>query len=159
MTSINQTLPMAKPSAPIDAFWERIPLNQLSPEQWESLCDGCAKCCVTKYEDEDTGAIHYTDVACHLLDQDGCQCSDYHNRSERVPDCVTLTPATIAEPYWLPETCAYRLVAEGKPLPDWHPLVCADPDAVHRVGQSVRGRVESEITAGDPLMRFISWIR
>ncbi|MEA1051013.1 YcgN family cysteine cluster protein [Lamprobacter modestohalophilus] len=159
MSSINQTQPMANPSAAIDAFWERIALDQLSATQWESLCDGCAKCCVNKYEDEDTGAIHYTDVACYLLDQDGCQCTDYPHRSERVPDCVTLTPATLAEPYWLPETCAYRLVAEGKPLPDWHPLICGDPDAVHRLGQSVRGRVESETTAGDPLMRLITWIR
>ncbi|MEA3638842.1 MAG: YcgN family cysteine cluster protein [Lamprobacter sp.] len=159
MTSINQTSPMAKPASAIGAFWECIPLNQLSAAQWESLCDGCAKCCVTKYEDEDSGTIHYTDVACHLLDQDQCRCGDYPKRSERVPDCVTLSPKTLANPYWLPETCAYRLVAEGKPLPDWHPLVCGDADAVHRLGQSVRGRVESETTAGDPLMRLISWIR
>ncbi|MBK5931531.1 YcgN family cysteine cluster protein [Halochromatium salexigens] len=151
--------PSSEPIPSIDAFWQHLPLEQISAAQWESLCDGCAKCCVTKYEDEDTGAIHYTDVACHLLDQERCQCGDYPHRSTRVPDCITLTPATLAEPYWLPETCAYRLVAEGQPLPDWHPLVCGDPDAVHRLGYSVRGRVECETTAGDPLMRLITWIR
>lgn len=151
--------PGPDPDQSSDPFWERIPLAQMSPIQWESLCDGCAKCCVTKYEDEDTGAIHYTDVACHLLDQERCQCTDYPNRSTRVPDCVTLTTETLAQPRWLPATCAYRLVAEGKPLPHWHPLISGDPDLVHRLGLSVRGRVECETTAGDPLMRLITWIR
>jgi uncharacterized cysteine cluster protein YcgN (CxxCxxCC family) len=131
----------------------------MSPAQWESLCDGCAKCCVTKFEDEETGAIHYTDVACFLLDHDSCRCGDYPNRSARVPDCVTLTVATLERPHWLPETCAYRRVAEGRPLPQWHPLVCGDPDLVHRGGHSVRGRVHCETQTDDPLMHLIEWIR
>jgi uncharacterized cysteine cluster protein YcgN (CxxCxxCC family) len=150
---------MTKPSASNAPFWERLSLEEMSESEWESLCDGCGKCCVNKYEDEDTGRIHYTDVACRLLDQDRCRCRDYPNRSEQVADCVTLTPETLAVPTWLPETCAYRRLAEGKALPDWHPLVCGDADAVHRVGESVRGRVECETTAGDPLHRLIDWIR
>ncbi|WP_338074215.1 YcgN family cysteine cluster protein, partial [Halochromatium glycolicum] len=155
----HRTRSQSSPQTPEHRYWERVPLAQMSAVEWESLCDGCGKCCVTKFEDEDTGAIHYTDVACHLLDHQHCQCSDYLNRSERVPDCVTLTPETLADPRWMPQTCAYRLLAEGKPLPAWHPLVCGDPEAVHAAGESVRGRVECETVAGDPLMRLIEWIR
>jgi hypothetical protein len=151
--------PQPKPETILEPFWEHVPLEAMSTAQWESLCDGCGKCCVTKYEDEDTGDIHYTDVACRLFDQDQCRCTDYAHRSARIPDCVTLTIETLAAPGWLPQTCAYRLLAEGKPLPDWHPLVCGDPNAVHRAGESVRGRVECETVAGDPLMRLVTWIR
>jgi len=150
---------MSNPQVTDARFWESTPLDQMSEIEWESLCDGCGKCCVNKYEDDDTGAIHYTDVACRLLDTERCQCVDYLNRARLVPDCVTLTPETLRVPTWLPETCAYRLLAEGKPLPFWHPLVCGDTEAVHREGQSVRGRVECETTAGDPLLRLIEWIR
>ena len=103
--------------------------------------------------------MHYTDVACRLLDQQTCACTDYVNRSRLVSDCVTLTLAVLADPTWLPETCAYRLLAEGKPLPDWHPLLTGDPESVVRAGHSVRGRVTCETRAGDPLMRLIEWIR
>jgi uncharacterized cysteine cluster protein YcgN (CxxCxxCC family) len=144
---------------PTTPFWERLRLEEMSHDEWESLCDGCGKCCVNKYEDEDTGRIHYTDVACRLLDQDSCRCRDYPNRAAQVADCVDLTPEALVEPAWLPETCAYRRLAEGRALPDWHPLVCGDADAVHQVGESVRGRVECETTAGDPLLRLIDWIR
>ncbi len=140
-------------------FWERIPLEAMTPAQWESLCDGCAKCCLQKYQDEDTGRIHYTNVACFLLDQTDCHCSDYANRSKRVSDCVTLTLEVLRDPSWLPETCAYRLLREGKPLAPWHPLVSGDPESVARAGHSVRGRVVCETQTDDPLMHLIDWIR
>jgi hypothetical protein len=150
---------MANPRTTPVPYWEDVPLAQMSERQWEALCDGCGKCCVNKFEDEDTGAIHYTDVACKLLDHDRCRCKDYPNRARRVDDCVTLTPEALAHPQWLPQTCAYRLLAEGKALPEWHPLVCGDAEAVHRAGESVRGRVECETVAGDPLLRLVEWIR
>jgi len=150
---------MPDADGPIEPFWERLPLTALSAEQWESLCDGCGKCCVEKFEDEDTGAIHYTDVACTLLDRGSCRCADYSNRTARVSDCVQLTPATLAAPRWLPETCAYRRVAERRPLPHWHPLVSGDPELVHRAGHSVRGRVRSPDGVDDPLLHLIGWIR
>jgi hypothetical protein len=150
---------MTNPLRTEKPFWERLRLEEMSEDEWESLCDGCGKCCVNKYEDEDSGQIHYTDVACRLLDRDLCRCRDYQNRSNQVADCVNLTPETLAVPNWLPETCAYRRLAEGKSLPDWHPLVCGDAEAVHRAGESVRGRVECETTAGDPLHRLIDWIQ
>ena len=140
-------------------FWEK-PLSQLSPGEWEALCDGCGKCCLNKLEDWDTGAIHYTNVACRLLDGTTCRCSDYADRFETVPDCVQLTPGDVTRLPWLPRSCAYRLVAEGKPLPDWHHLISGDPDAIHRVGASVRGRTISELEPGaDDLERHIvDWL-
>jgi uncharacterized cysteine cluster protein YcgN (CxxCxxCC family) len=143
---------------PHERFWETTPLAAMSPEQWESLCDGCAKCCLEKLEDEDTKHIVYTNVACKLLDEDSCRCSDYKRRSHLVPNCVTLTPAVLREPYWLPATCAYRLVAEGRPLPDWHPLVTGDPSSVDAAGQMIRGRVISENDAGPLVHHLIDWI-
>jgi hypothetical protein len=140
-------------------FWEITRLEEMSPTQWESLCDGCGKCCLEKYEDEDTGAIHYTNVACRLLDCHACRCTDYAHRAARVADCITLTPAHLADPSWLPETCAYRRVAEGRGLPDWHHLICGDPEAVHRAGASARGRVVPEQTVDDPLMHLVDWVR
>lgn len=125
-------------------FWERTPLEQLSRAEWESLCDGCGLCCLQKLEDEDDGSIHYTDVACRLLDLRSCRCSDYPQRRQRVPDCVELSPANLASLRWLPKSCAYRLVAAGKPLPAWHHLVCGDPERVHRSGISRAGRMISE---------------
>ena len=142
-----------------DRFWERLSLSAMTAEQWESLCDGCGKCCVEKFEDEDSGAIHYTDVACTLLDRGTCRCSDYPNRSRLVADCVTLTPATLAEPYWLPETCAYRRVAEGRSLPGWHPLLSGDAESVHRGGHGLRGRLRSPDGIDDPLQHLVDWIR
>ncbi len=130
-------------------FWEDKSLGQMSRAEWESLCDGCGKCCIHKLEDEDTGEIHTTNVACRLLDRRSGLCSDYRNRRAYVPECVRLTPAKLRELDWLPSTCAYRLLDEGKPLPDWHPLVSGDPEAVHRVGQSVRGWTVSETDVGD----------
>lgn len=122
-------------------FWERFPLKSLTREEWEALCDGCGKCCLNKLEDADTGEVWFTRIACRLLDDETCRCAQYEIRKQFVPECVVLTPKTIAEvAYWMPATCAYRLLNEGKPLYDWHPLISGDADSVHRAGQSVRGR-------------------
>ena len=121
-------------------FWEAIPLNKLTPQEWEALCDGCGKCCLNKLEFEDTGEVAFTRVACRLLDGETCQCSNYANRKQFVPECVVLTPKTLPKvAYWLPRTCAYRLLHEGKPLEDWHPLMSGRPDSVHEAGMSVKG--------------------
>jgi uncharacterized cysteine cluster protein YcgN (CxxCxxCC family) len=128
-------------------FWEQ-PLATLPREQWEALCDGCGQCCLHKLEDEDTGEVHFTNVACRLLDTATAQCKDYRNRLAHVPDCLRLTPSKVAQYEWLPATCAYRLRAASQPLPVWHYLISGDRDAVHRVGVSVRGRVISEDLAG-----------
>ncbi|MBT2186287.1 YcgN family cysteine cluster protein [Sphingobium nicotianae] len=129
-------------------FWEQ-PLETLDRAQWEALCDGCGKCCLHKVEDFDTGRIYPTNVACRLLDTQSGQCSNYRHRRAYVPDCLRLTPAKLAGINWLPETCAYVRRAEGKPLPDWHYLICGDREAIHEGGHSVRGRVISETLAGD----------
>jgi uncharacterized protein len=123
-------------------FW-RKPLGELTHKEWELLCDGCGRCCLIKLEDEDTGAIHHTSVACKLLDQHSCRCGDYAARQKTVPDCVRLTLARLAKIRWLPPSCAYRLRHEGKDLPDWHPLITGDPNSVHEARASVRGRVEA----------------
>jgi uncharacterized cysteine cluster protein YcgN (CxxCxxCC family) len=130
-------------------FWEEKPLEKMSRAEWESLCDGCGKCCIHKLEDEETGELHATNVACRLLDRRSGQCTDYKRRKLFVPECVRLTPAKLRELDWLPSTCAYRLLADGDPLPDWHPLITGDPESVHRAGESVRGWTVSEDEAGD----------
>ncbi|HWV61471.1 MAG TPA: YcgN family cysteine cluster protein [Sphingopyxis sp.] len=128
-------------------FWE-APLASLDAGQWEALCDGCGKCCLHKLEDEDTGRIYPTNVACRLLDLTTARCGDYKHRRRHVPDCLTLTRAKVDDLEWLPQSCAYRLRAEGEPLPDWHYLVCGDRDAVHRAGQSIVGWTVGEDVAG-----------
>jgi uncharacterized cysteine cluster protein YcgN (CxxCxxCC family) len=130
-----------------DRFWER-PVATLSREQWEALCDGCGKCCLHKLEDEDTGEVIHTNVACKLLDLRTARCSDYKHRRAYVPDCLRLTPKLARELPWLPDTCAYRLRAENRPLPEWHYLISGDREAVHRSGQSVVGKAVSETLAG-----------
>ncbi|TKD52340.1 YcgN family cysteine cluster protein [Sphingomonas baiyangensis] len=130
-------------------FWEDLPLEKLDRAQWEALCDGCGKCCLHKLEDEDTGDLAATNIACRLLDRQSAQCSDYRHRRAYVPDCVRLTPRSVHSIAWLPATCAYRLRGEGLPLPDWHYLNCGDREAVHRAGESVRGWTVSEDDAGD----------
>lgn len=127
-----------------EPFWKTKTLNTMSRAEWESLCDGCGRCCLNKLEDEDTGEFLYTRAACKLLDLESCRCTDYPNRARRVPDCVTLTARNVRSLGWLPETCAYRLLDEGKPLPWWHPLVSGTPDTVGQAGISVAGEAYSE---------------
>jgi len=140
-------------------FWVNKTLDELTPEEWEALCDGCAKCCLHRLEDEDTREIHFTNVCCRYLDQERCRCTDYPMRSTNVPECVTITPQVLEDPYWLPETCAYRLLAEGKPLPEWHPLVCGDPERVFTSGNAVYGKVISELEADDLECHLVDWIK
>ncbi len=140
-----------------EPFWRRKTLAEMTRSEWESLCDGCAKCCLDKLEDEDTGEIRYTEVACRLLDLGTCRCTDYANRKRFVPDCVILTARTVDRLAWLPSTCAYRLLSEGKDLEWWHPLVSGDPETVHRAGVSVRGRAVPEAVAGDLEDHVVRW--
>ncbi len=130
-----------------ERFWE-LPLAQLDKNEWEALCDGCGRCCLHKMEDEDTGAIEHTNVACELLDCATARCRDYRNRKARVPDCLQLTLAIVEDVPWLPVSCAYRQRAEGRPLEPWHPLLTQDPHAMDRAGISIAGRVVSEVDAG-----------
>lgn len=141
-------------------FWETVPLSEMSEEQWESLCDGCGKCCLNKLEDWDTGEIHFTNIACTLFDGQSCRCKDYENRFETVPDCLKLTPQSVPQYRWLPSTCAYRLVEEGRSLPKWHPLVSKSPHSVHEAGISVRNRVlsEDDIAEKDYEFHIVDWI-
>jgi uncharacterized cysteine cluster protein YcgN (CxxCxxCC family) len=128
----------------VSDWWHDKSLAELSPSEWEALCDGCAKCCLHKLEDEDDGEVFYTRVRCRYLDEKTCRCSDYPNRSVMVPNCIRLEPGTVGELDWLPSTCAYRLRSQGKPLADWHPLVSGDAESVHRDGVSIRGRAISD---------------
>ena len=137
-------------------FWETVPLAAMTREQWESLCDGCGRCCLHKVR-EDDGTLHFTNVACRLLDNDTGLCSDYVRRRRRVPDCVQLTPAAVAAIDWLPPSCAYRLLAEGESLPDWHPLISGRPGTVQAAGASVRGRTVSESVAGPLEHHIVDW--
>ena len=131
-------------------FWQRKSLEEMTDSEWESLCDGCGRCCLNKLEEEGTDRTFYTDVGCRLLDGQTCQCSDYTHRLEKVDDCVRLTPETLKTITWLPPSCAYVLLSEGKDLYWWHPLVSGDPETVHAAGVSVRGRVrDSEVNVPD----------
>ena len=118
-------------------FWQRKKLHEMSQREWESLCDGCGKCCLQKLQDEDDGMVYYTSVICQYMTDD-CRCSEYKRRHELVPNCVWLKPEDVDDFFWLPSTCAYRLLAEGKDLPFWHPLVSGDPDLIHAVDVSVQ---------------------
>ena len=125
-------------------FWEKKSLDELNREEWEALCDGCGRCCLIKIEDEDSGDLFYTNVVCEYHDSKGCRCTAYQQRCVLVADCIEVTPAVARDEKWLPDTCAYRLLAERRPLFDWHPLVSGDPESIHRAGISVRDRVISE---------------
>jgi len=119
-------------------FWNKKTLSQMSQEEWESLCDRCGKCCLHKLEDEDSGDVYYTAISCQYLDTKSCQCKDYAHRARLVPGCITLDRDNVSTYAWLPQTCAYRVLAEGGSLPSWHPLVSGDPNTVHSAGVSVR---------------------
>lgn len=157
---------MTKPSTgrQLDAatpFWERKTLQEMTRAEWESLCDGCGRCCLHKLEDEDTGRVYYTDVACRLLDLNSCRCSNYPERLKHVPDCVVLNPKNLADLAWMPGTCAYRRLAEGRGLAQWHPLVSGTSESVHRAGISIRGRAvpEASIGADEIEERVIRWLK
>jgi len=138
-------------------FWKTKRLEEMTGAEWESLCDGCGRCCLHKLRDDVTQALSFTTVACRLLDLHTCQCSDYAHRRRRVPDCVQLTPAEVREIDWLPPSCGYRRIAEGKDLAWWHPLVSGDPNTVHEAGVSVRGRAVSERRAGPFEHHLADW--
>ena len=139
-------------------FWETKSLNQMTKREWESLCDGCGKCCLIKLEDSDTKELFYTDVACHLLDHETCQCKDYKNRKKLVDDCLQLEVNDVEDFKWLPETCAYRLLHEGKPLPNWHYLVSGDRNTLHKKKMSVQNRVVSETEVLEVAERIVYWV-
>ncbi len=140
-------------------FWRTKSLDEMSKQEWESLCDGCGKCCLNKLEDENTGEITFTDVACRLLDVELCQCVSYAERNRFVPDCRILNPRVVKKLEWLPSTCAYRLVDQGKDLYWWHPLVSNNPETVHQANASVRGRVVSERDTDDLEGHIVEWPR
>jgi uncharacterized protein len=157
---MKNALPAMSQNPEEEPFWRLKSLDALSSDEWESLCDGCGRCCLVKLEDEDTGDILYTDVGCTLLDAQACRCRDYPNRQAKVSDCVRLTPDAVRTLSWLPDTCGYRLVAEGRDLYWWHPLVSGDPETVHAAGISVRDRVagpEEDFTIRELLERITDW--
>ena len=141
-----------------DRFWEKVALEDMSSKQWEALCDGCGKCCLHKLEDEETGEVYACNVACKLLDTETCRCQDYAHRRQRVPGCTVLTPDKIEEFHWLPVSCAYRLLAEGNPLPQWHPLISHDSQSVHNAGISIGGRAINEDEADDLHLHITDWV-
>lgn len=144
---------------PTRPFWEVKSLSQMTVREWESLCDGCGLCCLVRFEDEETGEIIPTRVHCKLFDPDACRCKDYANRKRYVPDCIKLTPHNIDALEWMPMSCAYRRIHEGRDLADWHPLVSGDPESVHEAGVSVRGQTISEAALEDPddALDFAAW--
>jgi len=145
---------------PVQVFWRAKKLHEMSTSEFESLCDGCGKCCLHKLEDEDSGDVFYTKVACRFLDHDTCKCQVYDERQKHIPACVTLTAESVKDTYWLPETCAYRLISEGIPLFDWHPLISGDPHSVHKAGMSVAGQVlhENSVNPDDLEDHIVRWV-
>lgn len=141
-------------------FWQRKRLEDMTAAEWESLCDGCGKCCLVKLEEEQTGEVYYTELACSQMDTATCQCQSYGNRQQVVPECTVLTPDNIGQFHWLPYTCAYRTLAEDRPLPEWHPLRSGDPDTVHQAGVSVAHRVTpaDQVPQEDWQEHIIHWV-
>ncbi|WP_025885099.1 YcgN family cysteine cluster protein [Asaia prunellae] len=138
-------------------FWQTTPLSEMSKEQWESLCDGCGKCCLHKLRDDETDEIYFTNVACRLLDLHSCHCSSYETRFRKVPDCVSLTPDILTTIDWLPPSCAYILIRDGQDLPDWHPLRSGSAESVHEAGISARDKIISERKAGLLEDHMVEW--
>ncbi len=138
-------------------FWKTKSLGEMTRQEWESLCDGCGRCCLLKLEDVDTGQIDFTNVACRLLDVGSCRCTRYSERKRYVSDCVVLTPGNIEQISWMPATCAYRLIDEGRELYWWHHLISGSTETVHSAGVSVRGRAISEKSAGDLEDHIVKW--
>ena len=139
-------------------FWQTVKLADITAAQWEALCDGCAKCCLVKLQDEDSGEIVFTDIVCNLLDQQSCRCTHYEERTKLVPECVKLTKDNLDKIDFMPPSCAYRLLHEGKDLPQWHPLVSGRADSVVEAGMSVKGRVIAEMAFdGDSEDRVVDW--
>jgi len=133
-----------------EPFWRRKTLEQMTAREWESLCDGCGLCCLVRFEDEEAGEVIPTRVHCKLFDAEACTCVDYANRQRHVPDCIKLTPGNIEALGWMPKSCAYRRLHEGRDLASWHPLISGDPESVHRAGVSVRGQTVSENVLSEP---------
>lgn len=131
-----------------DEFWKRKSLAEMSKEEWESLCDGCALCCLQKMEDEETGDVYFSDIACRLLDTETCRCTNYARRAKLVSDCLVLSADEPEAFHWLPDSCAYRRLTDGKDLPEWHPLITGDPNSVHEAGISAKGKIVSEMDTG-----------
>jgi uncharacterized cysteine cluster protein YcgN (CxxCxxCC family) len=144
---------------PRKPFWEYKTLGQMTVAEWESLCDGCGLCCLVRFEDEVSGEVIPTRVHCKLFDSQACSCTDYADRQKYVPDCVKLTPHNIERLQWMPLSCAYRRLNEGRTLPEWHPLVTGDPESVHKAGISIRGQTISEETLEDPedALEYTAW--
>lgn len=140
-------------------FWETKTLDQMTVREWESLCDGCGLCCLIRFEDEDSDQIIPTRVHCKLFDSHACRCTDYADRQAHVPDCIKLTPGNVEKLAWMPHSCAYRRIDEGKPLPSWHPLLTGDPESVHKAGVSIRGQTISEAELEDPddALQYAAW--
>jgi uncharacterized cysteine cluster protein YcgN (CxxCxxCC family) len=139
-------------------FWKTKTLQEMTTEEWESLCDSCGKCCLHKLEDEDSGEVFYTSVVCYLIDLDNCHCTQYANRCQLVPDCLDLKQHNFTEFNWLPSTCAYKLLAEGEDLPDWHPLVAKGPLAIHDAGVSIRSYAMKESEVDNIEEHIIKWL-
>jgi len=140
-------------------FWETVPLAEMTTDEWEAVCDGCAKCCLIKLEDEDDGTVYFTDVHCFLLEARSCRCGDYANRATRVPTCVVMQPERLDEVFWMPMSCSYRRLADGRGLAPWHPLLSGDAESVHRAGVSIRGRSGAETTVAETDLedRLVDW--
>lgn len=150
---------MADDTRKTSDFWRHKSLHEMTREEWESLCDGCARCCLQKLENEDGGEVFYTNVVCDLLDLETCQCTRYQQRKKFVPTCVVMEPGVLEYLHWMPSTCAYRLLWEGKDLPEWHPLVTGERNSVHLAGISVRNRVyrQCEVDEDDLEEYIVEW--